>query len=99
MTGKEKDGNGNVFEELAADPCEKTELEKKFGTKGSETNANFENFKTTLCWRCDKVDCSWMDDFTPVEGWVATRYDYKTDMGVTDSYLVKYCPEFEKDTR
>lgn len=55
--------------------------------------------ESSICWVCGRVDCSWMDDFTPVEGWVATRYDYKTDMGVTDSYLVKYCPEFEKDTR
>ena len=69
--------------------------------------------KETICWSCinsvpcsaDGVGCSWFIKFEPVDGWYATRYDYKID-GLTDgterivdSYMVHKCPKFVRQIR
>lgn len=66
----------------------------------------------TLCWRCVRSGntCPWMNNFTPVKGWKATRYDYIVSYNkkmknvkrtgkfycVVDSYIVEECPLFLK---
>ncbi len=59
---------------------------------------------STLCWKCKRVDCSWMRSFKPVKGWVADRYDYKcyysgNNEYIVDSYVVKECPLFLRNKR
>jgi len=48
----------------------------------------------TLCYErrkaCKEKYCSWVRDFTPVEGWEAEYNEKK------DSYRVISCPEFER---
>ena len=58
------------------------------------------NKHDTLCWCCEKAggNCSWSENFTPVDGWTAkptkiTSHDSPT--GYVDSYNVYKCPEFE----
>lgn len=54
----------------------------------------------TLCWECDKLDCSWMRFLEPVAGWTATP----DNVGFTNgkkwhslpSYNVQACPGFVK---
>ena len=51
--------------------------------------------ESSICWICDRVDCSWMDRFIPVRGWEAEIYDYILQTGTkVDSYIVKKCPLF-----
>ena len=56
--------------------------------------------KDTLCWECKKAitgECSWSNDFTPVEGWEATQTLIKMTTEKKEiSYFVHSCPEFEK---
>lgn len=64
----------------------------------------------TLCWDCKnavpaadrKCGCSWSQWFRPVEGWEAIRKDVRVISGGTkerlsESYIVKKCPQFAKD--
>jgi hypothetical protein len=48
------------------------------------------------CWDCAKYNsgCSWAENFTPIEGWVATPT--KNAYGI-ESYTVYDCPEFVRD--
>lgn len=39
--------------------------------------------------------CSWSGRLVPVEGWVAEKTDFKVYNGVTFSYRVKECPQFD----
>lgn len=63
------------------------------------------NKNSSLCWECKKAtggsDCSWANEFIPVEGWDAkqttivicsTRGYEKNDI----SYIVRKCPLFER---
>lgn len=55
----------------------------------------------TLCWSCTKSDCSWFTNFIPVDGWKANKTEYKSAIGIVDSYTVKKCPlykEFKRKT-
>lgn len=55
----------------------------------------------SLCWDCKKAvtcECSWADNFTPVEGWKAVPTVKKPYKGrPMKSFLVYECPEFERD--
>lgn len=52
----------------------------------------------TLCWSCDEIYCSWMQELKPVKGWTAEPRTVKyTCAGRTiekRSYHVKKCPLF-----
>lgn len=55
----------------------------------------------TICWNCKKSSgkCSWSADFTPVDGWDAAPTIIGEDYAPVDSFLVKSCPQFEKNAR
>lgn len=61
---------------------------------------NEEKFRRsfTLCWDCKNAtgNCSWSQDFIPVEGWLA---DEQPPNGAKPSttYTVYSCPKFERD--
>ena len=61
----------------------------------------------TLCWYCKRstpvsngvAECSWCRNYTPVEGWTATRvhrkdpsYTYGCAERILESYHVHECP-------
>lgn len=50
----------------------------------------------SLCWSCGNSfkDCSWFNDFVPVEGWDAKRYRIENN---DYSYVIKSCPKFTYD--
>ena len=58
-----------------------------------------DSYKHTLCWDCKNStkpwNCPWVENFTPVKGWLATPtsvgkyYNY-------DSFYVTSCPRFER---
>lgn len=55
-----------------------------------------------ICWRCAKAcgGCSWSADLTPVPGWIAEKRSYPVEKGMKEtSYIIRYCPEFEKEER
>jgi hypothetical protein len=51
----------------------------------------------TLCWSCKYATggCSWTLDFTPVEGWTATKTTLASDNN--ESYKVQECPHYQFD--
>lgn len=54
----------------------------------------------TCCEKCSKAfnGCSWARELKPVEGWVATPFEYRTnatDPSKEISYKIFYCPEFD----
>lgn len=61
----------------------------------------------TLCWRCKHSSgkhgfCSWFvyGKYEPVEGWDAEKRYILTHGELTnESYLVRRCPQFEKEVR
>ena len=53
----------------------------------------------TLCWSCTRTDCSWMQNFKPVDGWEAVKTVYKGVFELLDSYIVKKCPLYNENTR
>lgn len=55
--------------------------------------------ESSICWVCDRVDCSWMDSFIPVRGWEAERFDYFMRGKNVDSYIVRKCPLFARIKR
>ena len=65
---------------------------------------NTEPQSKTLCWECRKAatkECSWARAFEPVEGWEAVRVPercHSNGQRVEGSYIVKQCPEFERDS-
>lgn len=82
-----------------------TRTNKKYCCLECRNLASLESAKSTLCWKCVKAradsDCSWANDFIPVEGWLAeeTRVSSYTTKGYEkkyNSYIVKRCPKFEK---
>ena len=52
--------------------------------------------KESLCNYCPKIDCSWMRDCIPVNGWDAIKRPYSKYHGVTYTYHVFDCPLFSK---
>lgn len=50
--------------------------------------------KQTLCFSCERLDCSWMKDLKPVEGWKANKSSIKYNNGGI-SYNVVHCPEYK----
>lgn len=50
--------------------------------------------KQTLCFSCERLDCSWMRDLIPVEGWKANKSNIKYNNGGI-SYSVVVCPEYK----
>ncbi|MCM1223143.1 MAG: hypothetical protein NC548_52700 [Lachnospiraceae bacterium] len=54
--------------------------------------------RTTLCWSCGKLDCSWMRNLEPVAGWEAIKTDvgHTTPQGYVHlpSYCVLSCPGY-----
>ena len=52
--------------------------------------------KKSLCNYCPKIDCSWMRDCIPVNGWDAIMRPYSKYHGVTYTYHVFDCPLFSK---
>ena len=74
--------------------------------------SNWNNYKDTLCWHCANAvpnragtrGCSWSKKFIPVEGWEALKTNVFASNGknktrVTQSYIVKSCPEVIPDGR
>lgn len=55
---------------------------------------------TTLCFKCGRLDCSWMSDARAVPGWEAEKH-ITTDRHGTKhvSYLVINCPCYRKATK
>ena len=56
---------------------------------------------TTICWMCANATgkCSWSEDFIPVKCWTAELRKIKIkDDELIDSYIVKKCPMFERDS-
>lgn len=53
----------------------------------------------TLCWECANAcgGCSWSESLEPVKGWEAEPVTIKSY--AVDSFLVKWCPEFEPEMR
>jgi len=62
--------------------------------------------KETLCWKCANCygDCSWSEDFIPVDGWDAAPFVHKYYIAQNGSYVtytsysVFACPLFKRDT-
>lgn len=59
-------------------------------------------YAQTLCWNCanatDHAACPWVEDFTPVPGWTATKTLLMQDTASPyESYLVTACPLFKRD--
>lgn len=59
----------------------------------------------TLCWSCQNATggCSWSRTLKPVKGWNAKAIKIKASEGkefvrYTDSYIVKKCPKYIKDS-
>lgn len=57
--------------------------------------------KNSLCWKCKKATnsnlCKWVDDYTPIEVWIAKRRDILSHNGKQiESYIVYECPNFER---
>ena len=54
-----------------------------------------------LCWRCRKATggCRWSRFGEPIENWLARKTYITADSvgGVTETYEIRECPEFEKD--
>lgn len=71
-------------------------------------SANRRGQKDTLCWDCKKANadsnCSWANDFIPVEGWkakptiikVTTQTKERAEQ-LSHSFIVIKCPLFERD--
>lgn len=55
----------------------------------------------TLCWGCELNDggCPWSEDFTPVEGWKATKHEAEYRRLGGYSYEVSACPMYRKQDR
>ena len=53
---------------------------------------------STLCWDCANAygKCSWSDRLEPVEGW--TAIETKVRWGEGNTYNVRKCPQFIRDT-
>ena len=55
---------------------------------------------TSICWKCSRLDCSWILKSEPVAGWeaVPTNVGHMTTRGFVSlpSYRVEYCPGFIK---
>lgn len=52
--------------------------------------------KDSLCWHCSRATdstCSWVDSFTPVDGWGAEKSVIKGHYGA-DTFFVNECPMF-----
>lgn len=64
------------FEELPEKRCERYKFDKN-RTKKSKKRAS-------LCWQCNKLDCSWIKNLEPVAGWDAI----KTDVGHTTKMVL-----------
>ena len=59
----------------------------------------------TLCWTCQNATggCDWSRALKPVEGWKVKIIKIKASEGkefvrYTDSYIVKKCPKYIKDS-
>ena len=54
----------------------------------------------TLCWTCRRLDCSWVMEYKPVEGWEAEPKRLlamrKSKRPPIDSFTVIKCPLYEK---
>ena len=48
--------------------------------------------KESLCNYCPKIDCCWMRDCIPVNGWDAIKRPYSKHHGRTYTYHVFNCP-------
>lgn len=59
--------------------------------------------RTTLCWSCTKLDCTWMRSLEPVSGWEAekTEVGHTTKQGFVHlpSYCVKSCPGYTRSKK
>lgn len=55
----------------------------------------------TLCWDCElnSGGCPWSEDFTPVEGWEATKHEFDYRKYESHSYEVSACPLYQKQDR
>lgn len=54
--------------------------------------------RQTLCWKCKRLDCSWMRNLIPVPGWTAEPSQIKnqnSNVRSLKSYFVKACPLFK----
>ena len=56
--------------------------------------------RTQLCWSCDRATggCSWSHNGTPIKGWKAKKTRVRGLDKDIDSYLIKECPLFKKET-
>lgn len=61
------------------------------------------NSSNSICWKCKKAtggyDCSWANEFLPVQGWDAEKTELKNYNGIIESYEVFKCPLFLEDER
>lgn len=53
------------------------------------------------CWSCKKAcgGCSWSREFKPVDGWEAIPTKIQNMDSITESFNIKYCPQYEKESR
>lgn len=62
-------------------------------------------YPDTICWECKNAvgGCSWSRELEPVDGWQAIPTKIKANGNnqiiMTDSYIVRGCPEFIEDER
>lgn len=62
--------------------------------------SKFSSYGGTLCWKCKRLDCSWMQSLIPVRGWTAIKsyisFTVKGKQHIKRSYRVTDCLLFEK---
>lgn len=55
---------------------------------------------STICWSCERLDCSWMQSLEPVAGWMAVqtfiRMKISGKIVGLPSYVVLDCPGYRK---
>lgn len=58
----------------------------------------------TICWDCQKAcgKCPWSREFREVKNWIALptkikTFDVNGEPKTIDSFIIMYCPLFEKD--
>jgi len=80
----------SCFEELPPEVCDRYKINEKKPKKPTK--------KSSLCWKCSRLDCSWMKNLEPVAGWDVekTKLITKTKTGYMNlpSYRVISCPGY-----
>ncbi len=65
-----------------------TKCERKHKKKDKRT-------KNTLCWKCLRYNCPWIQNATPIKGWTAEPTVVKNKNGSMRSYHVIACPLYK----